>query len=56
MNAVLEPPVARATGTNDFVLTSGPDFHSHPTYFRARQQAAGENFTLLPMPPRPPEA
>ena len=56
MNAVLEAPVACATGTNDFVMTSGPDTNSHPTYFRERQQAAWEKFKQLPMPARTDEA
>lgn len=57
MSAVLEAPAAstRAVKTENFVMTSGPDFHSHPTYFRERQQAAWEKFTQLPMPARTDE-
>ena len=59
MGAVLEAPTSpatRATKAIDFVMTSGPDFHSHPTYFCERQQAAWEKFTQLPMPARNDEA
>ncbi len=58
MSAVLESPAApslSAAKTEKFVMTSGPDFHSHPTYFRERQQAAWEKFTQLPMPARTDE-
>jgi len=59
MSAVLEAPTApslSAAKTEKFVMTSGPDFHSHPTYFRERQQAAWEKFTQLPMPARTDES
>ncbi len=58
MSAVLEAPAAtaRAAKIEKFVMTSGPDFHSHPTYFRERQQAAWEKFTQFPMPARTDEA
>ncbi len=58
MSAVLEAPTSpatSATNARDFVMTSGPDFHTHPTYFRERQQAAWEKFTQLPMPARTDE-
>ncbi len=61
MSAVLEAPAASTTTsvsaaqTEKFVMTSGPDFHSHPTYFRERQQAAWEKFSQLAMPTRTDE-
>ncbi len=61
MSALLDAPATPATiskgaaKTEKFVMTSGPDFHSHPTYFRERQQAAWEEFTKLPMPARTDE-
>ena len=62
MNSILDVPAnpaasaASAAKTENFVMTSGPDFHTHPTYFRERQQAAWEKFTQLPMPARNDEA
>src|ERR1700755_1121099 len=37
------------------VTTNGPDFSSHPDYFRARQQAAWEKFIATPAPLRTDE-
>ena len=62
MNSILDVPAnpaASAAGvakTSNSVMTSGPDFHTHPTYFRERQQAAWEKFTQHAMPARNDEA
>ena len=55
MNSVLDVPVILPAKTKNSVITSGPDFASHPAYFRERQQAAWDQFAKLPMPLRTDE-
>lgn len=57
MSTVLEstkPTLSRSETSP--VTTAGPDFATHPEYFRARQQAAWDRFQSLPMPARKDEA
>jgi Fe-S cluster assembly protein SufD len=56
MNALLDIPAASTANPKDSLMTSGPDFANHPSYFRERQQAAWERFEKLPMPARTDEA
>ena len=57
MNATVELPVPanRALRDGCSVTETGPNFSSHPAYFRERQQAAWEQFGKLPMPARTDE-
>ena len=57
MNATVEIPVPANLALRDDcpVTEAGPNFSNHPAYFRARQQAAWEQFGKLPMPVRTDE-
>ena len=57
MNATVELPVPanRAARDGAPITEAGPNFSTHPAYFRERQQAAWEKFTQLPMPVRTDE-
>ena len=37
------------------MTTTGPDFSTHPDYFRSRQQTAWDSFAKTPMPVRTDE-
>ena len=58
MNATvdLSVPANLAVSDDSPVTEAGPNFSDHPAYFRERQQAAWEEFGMLPMPARNDEA
>ena len=55
MNATIEAPIETVSEENDSLMTTGPDFASHPEAFRARQQAAWKKFESTAMPTRTDE-
>lgn len=55
MSTLTAPSRAIICDELPLVTTIGPDSANHPEYFRARQQAAWDTFTQLPMPSRTDE-
>lgn len=53
--AVAEPARTIHRDDTSLVTTTGPDFSSHPEYFRTRQQASWDAFHELPYPVRTDE-